>query len=63
MYKERWEHDLQISYDIELRYQVYGGVTNLFDQQPDIAAGFGYPVSAVGRSMYVGFRVKLDRLL
>ena len=63
MYKERWEHDLQISYDIESRYQVYGGVTNLFDQQPDIAAGFGYPVSAVGRSMYVGFRVQLDRLL
>jgi len=63
MYKERWEHELQISYDIESRYQLYGGVTNLFDQQPDIAAGFGYPVSAVGRSLYAGFRVKLDRLL
>lgn len=63
MYKERWEHDIQISFDVEKRFNIYGGVNNLADQQPDIAAGFAYPVSAVGRSYYAGFKLKLGKLL
>jgi iron complex outermembrane receptor protein len=63
MYKERWEHDVQLSYDVEQRFTIYGGVNNLTDQQPDIAAGFGYPVSALGRYMYVGAKIKLDKLM
>jgi len=59
MYKERWEHDIQLSYDIEKRFTLYGGINNLADQQPDIAAGFGYPVSAIGRFFYMGAKVKL----
>ena len=63
MYKERWEHDIQLSYDVNDRFQFYGGVNNFTDQQPDIAAGFAYPVSAVGRYFYAGAKVKLDKLL
>ncbi len=63
LYKERWEHNIQLSYDVEPRFTIYGGINNLADQQPDIAAGFAYPVSAVGRYYYVGFKFKLGKLL
>jgi outer membrane receptor protein involved in Fe transport len=49
-------------------FQIYGGVNNLFDQKPDIATlgdsiqSPTYPVSAVGRYLYVGARVKLGEL-
>ncbi|HWI87152.1 MAG TPA: TonB-dependent receptor [Sphingomonas sp.] len=60
--KERWEHDISVSYDVGDRFQLYGGINNFTDQQPDIAALAGYPVSAVGRFFYVGARIKLGRL-
>lgn len=59
MYKERWEHDVQVSFDVDKNLSVYGGVNNLLDQQPDIAAGFGYPISAIGRYLYVGAKVRI----
>lgn len=59
MYKERWEHDVQVSYDVEKRFTLYGGINNFTDQQPDIAAGFAYPVSAIGRYFYAGAKIKL----
>lgn len=62
MYKERWEHDVQLSYDVGDRFTIYGGINNFTDQQPDIAAGFAYPVSAIGRSFYMGAKVKLAKL-
>jgi iron complex outermembrane receptor protein len=62
MYKERWEHDIQLSYDVDDRFTIYGGINNFTDQQPDIAAGFAYPVSAIGRSFYAGAKVKLAKL-
>ncbi len=63
LYKERWEHNIQISYDMDSHLNVYGGINNLTNQLPDIAAGFAYPVSAVGRYYYAGFKVRLDKLL
>ena len=62
MYKERWEHEIQVSFEIESRFTLYGGVNNFTDQQPDIAAGFAYPVSAVGRFVYAGVKVRLGKL-
>ena len=59
MYKERWEHDIQLSLDVSDRFTFYGGINNFTDQQPDIAAGFGYPVSAIGRYFYIGAKIKL----
>ncbi len=61
-YKERWEHDVQVSYDVGKRFTLYGGVNNFTDQQPDIAAGNGLPVSAVGRYFYAGAKVQFDKL-
>ncbi len=34
--KARWQHDIYASVDVDERFQLYGGVNNLFDQQPDI---------------------------
>lgn len=62
-YKERWEHDLQLSYQIDDDFTFYGGVNNFTDQKPAIAANFGYPVSTVGRFFYVGARASLGGLL
>lgn len=62
LYKERWEHDIQIAYNVDRRFSFYGGVNNFTDQQPDIAATDRLPVSAVGRYFYVGAKVQLDRL-
>jgi iron complex outermembrane receptor protein len=61
MYKERWEHDIQFSYDVEKRFTLYGGINNFTDQQPDIAVNAGYPVSAVGRYFFMGAKVKIGR--
>lgn len=60
-YKQRWEHEVQASVDVDERFTFYGGVNNLFDSKPDVGA-LGFPVSAVGRFFYVGARAKLDRL-
>ncbi len=59
-FKERWEHDIQVSYDVDERFRVFGGVNNLTDQQPDLSSNI--PVSAIGRYIFVGAKVQLDRI-
>jgi outer membrane receptor protein involved in Fe transport len=56
--KPRWEHELQASYDVGERFNLYGGVNNLFDTKPDVGLS-NYPVSAVGRFFYVGAKAKI----
>lgn len=58
-YSERSVHDLYASYDIDDRYQIYGGVNNFTDQQPDRGAA-AYPVGNLGRFFFVGARAKLN---
>lgn len=60
--KERWEHDIFASVDVDDRFTFYGGVNNLFDQKPEVATFSGLPVSPLGRFFYFGARVGLDRL-
>ncbi|WP_404480620.1 TonB-dependent receptor domain-containing protein [Novosphingobium sp. BL-52-GroH] len=57
-FKEKWEHELYISANVDDRFTVYGGVNNLFDTKPDIGA-VAYPVSAVGRSFYLGVKANV----
>ncbi len=57
-FKARFTHDVQASMDVDDNFTFYAGVNNLFDQQPDVGATF-YPVSAVGRFFYFGFRTNL----
>jgi iron complex outermembrane receptor protein len=56
--KERWEHELQGSIDIDKRFTFYAGVNNLFDTKPDVGLS-NYPVSSVGRFFYAGFRASV----
>ncbi len=58
-YKERWEHDIQVAVRANENFSFYGGVNNFTDQQPDVAALSGTPVSPVGRYIYFGARAKL----
>ncbi|MFC4254563.1 TonB-dependent receptor [Altererythrobacter xixiisoli] len=58
-YKERWEHEIYVRYDLDDRFQFYGGINNLFDSKPDVGA-LAYPISAVGRAGFVGFRIKTN---
>lgn len=58
-YKERWEHEIYVRYELDDRFQFYGGITNLFDTKPDVGA-VAYPVSAVGRAGFFGVRIKTN---
>jgi outer membrane receptor protein involved in Fe transport len=57
-YKERWDHELYVSLNVDDRFDIYGGVNNLFDTKPDIGAT-AYPISPLGRSFYMGVKAKL----
>jgi outer membrane receptor protein involved in Fe transport len=57
-FKEKWEHELFISYDVDERFNIYAGVNNLFDTKPDVG-GVAYPISAVGRSFFLGAKAKI----
>ncbi len=51
-------HDAQVRYEIGDSYQIYAGVNNLTDQEPDVGEIF-FPVGAVGRYVYAGFTANL----
>jgi iron complex outermembrane recepter protein len=61
-FSARFTHDFQAAIDVNDRMTFYGGVNNAFRQQPDIGATW-YPVSAVGRFIYFGARVRLPGIL
>ena len=54
--KPKWEHDINVAYDITESVNLYAGVNNLFDEQPEYGYS-SYPVSAMGRYFYLGARV------
>ena len=56
-YKERWVHNIYASVDVNQRFQLYGGVSNLFNQKPDLGSIL-YPTDWTGQSGFVGARVK-----
>jgi iron complex outermembrane recepter protein len=58
-YDERRVHDIHVAYEHREGLQLYAGVNNLTDQQPDIGRVF-YPVSAVGRFFYFGIGMDLE---
>ena len=57
-FDERFTHDIQASVVVSDQFSFYAGVNNLFNQEPDVGSTF-YPVSAVGRFFYAGFRANL----
>ncbi len=54
--KAKMEHDISAAFDINDHVNIYGGITNLFDQKPDFGYN-SYPVSAMGRYFYAGARM------
>ncbi len=60
-FKALFTHDVQARYEISDQYQVYVGMNNFTDQEPAIGETF-YPVSAVGRFVYAGFRADFASL-
>ncbi len=57
-YKERWEHDVRAAFKLDNGFQFYGGVNNIFDEKPSFDQ-LSYPVSGVGRYLYVGAKIAL----
>ena len=57
-FRQKWEHEVFVSYEVDDRFEIYGGVNNLLDRKPDDGAS-GYPISAVGRSFYVGVKAAI----
>lgn len=57
-YKERWEHDLRAAFKLDSGFQFYGGVNNIFDEKPSFDQ-LSYPVSGIGRYLYVGAKISL----
>lgn len=56
-YKERWVHNVSANFTVNKTMEFYGGVNNLFNQQPDIGSST-YPTETSGTSFYAGFRAK-----
>jgi iron complex outermembrane receptor protein len=57
-YKEKWEHELYASYNVNDQFNIYAGVNNVLDTKPDVGA-VAYPISAVGRSFFLGVKARL----
>lgn len=57
-YKERWEHDVRAAFKLDNGFQFYGGVNNIFDEKPSFDQ-LSYPVSGIGRYLYVGAKIAL----
>jgi outer membrane receptor protein involved in Fe transport len=59
--KQKWDHEINVAYDVTEHLNLYAGINNLFDEKP--AFGYGdygsYPVSAMGRYFYAGARMNL----
>lgn len=57
-YRDYLLHSLYASVDVEERFELYGGINNLFDRKPDVGS-IAYPVGPEGRAFYIGFKAKV----
>jgi iron complex outermembrane receptor protein len=56
--KEKWDHEISVAYDIGEHVNVYAGINNLFNQEPEFSVfPSGYPISAMGRYFYAGAKM------
>lgn len=60
-FKEKWEHDLQLEFNVQDKMSFYVGVNNLLAEKVDTAQS-NYPVSFLGRYFYAGARIKLGKI-
>lgn len=57
-YSELWQHDVQIGFDVREGISFYLGALNLSDQEPDPGNAINQPISALGRYLYAGVKVR-----
>lgn len=57
-YREKWEHSIYAKVNVDDKFDLYGGINNLFDRKPDDGS-VAFPISPVGRSFYVGIKAKV----
>ncbi len=57
-YSALWQHDVQVGYEVSRGASFYLGVTNLTDQQPDPGNAINAPISAIGRYLYAGVKLR-----
>lgn len=55
-YSDLWQHDVQLQYAVNDAFALYGGINNLSDQKPDVDS-YDYPISSLGRYLYVGVKL------
>jgi outer membrane receptor protein involved in Fe transport len=55
MAPEYWVHNLAATVDVQKNFSITAGVNNLTDKEPFIASS-AYPVSGIGRTVFVGVR-------
>ena len=60
-YSALWQHDVQLQYQLPSGFAFYGGVQNLTDQKPDPGNAINAPISALGRYLYVGVKVRVGQ--
>ena len=56
-YRELWQHDVQLQYELPDGFTFYGGVNNLADRKPN-EDSYDQPISSVGRFIYAGAKVR-----
>jgi iron complex outermembrane receptor protein len=54
--KEHWEHSIYAKVQVNQKFNMYGGVNNLWNQKPEIGTQL-YPVNSIGRFFFVGVRM------
>ncbi|WP_242096418.1 TonB-dependent receptor [Sphingomonas sp. CROZ-RG-20F-R02-07] len=57
-YSELWQHDVQLGYQVRSGVSFYLGILNLTDQQPDPGNAINQPISAIGRYLYAGVKLR-----
>lgn len=62
-YDARKTHDIQVRYELNDTFKLYGGVNNFTNQEPETGTNdYAYPVSPLGRFFYIGVRASLGSL-
>ena len=54
---ETFIHDISFNFDMNDSFSVYGGVNNIFDEQPFVTEQ-AYPVSPIGTFFFLGVKAR-----
>lgn len=56
-YRAKLEHDVQVAYDVNEKFRLYGGVNNIGNDKGDLGST-AYPFTSLGRYFYAGAQVR-----